>query len=140
MASSPDSGLYLLIVRVETPASVKIGALGRLDFRPGYYAYCGSARKGLSTRLRRHAARSKKKRWHIDYLTCRKEVAFDSTIVFPFDGLTECRLNASVARSPGAEQIRGFGCSDCRCASHLTFLGDKPVDPNIGKDARHAQS
>ena len=127
--SSPDSGLYLLILSVDSPAGIKVGALGRIEFPPGLYAYCGSARRGLSARLRRHAARRKNRRWHIDYLTSQtKGVDVESAMIFSFDGLTECQLNSRVAASPGARQIPGFGCSDCKCASHLTFLGDERLD------------
>ncbi len=137
-ASSPDSGLYLLILSVDSPVGIKVGALGRVEFRPGFYAYCGSARRGLSARLRRHAARRKKRRWHIDYLTSlTKGVDVKSALIFSFEEHTECRLNARVAASPGARQIRGFGCSDCKCASHLTFLGDEPPDAKMWKDAIH---
>lgn len=132
-----DSGLYLLILRVDSPIKAPVGALGRVEFRPGYYAYCGSARRGLSARVRRHAGRRKKRRWHIDYLTSRKEVDVESAMLFSFEGLTECRLNARVADSPGASRVRGFGCSDCKCESHLTFLGDEPPDPKLWEDAIH---
>lgn len=134
-ASEPNSGLYVLILRMHSPASVRIGALGRLDFRPGYYAYCGSARRNLFSRISRHMARRKKLRWHIDYLTCRKNVSVESARIFPGNVMSECELNSIVRESPGARSVPGFGCSDCRCVSHLTFLGDEapgiPHDPNV---------
>ena len=132
---NPDSGLYLLTLRVASAANIRVGALGLLEFDAGYYVYCGSARRGLSARLRRHASRRKKKHWHIDYLTCRRGVAVEAVEVFPIGKLTECQLNARVAELPGAIQVRGFGCSDCRCLAHLAFVGEKPPDLNILKDA-----
>jgi Uri superfamily endonuclease len=127
--------LYVLILRVDSPASVRIGALGRVDLRPGYYAYCGSARRSLSSRISRHVARRKKLRWHIDYLTCRRNISVESARIFPGDVMTECELNSVVREFPGALPIPGFGCSDCKCVSHLTFLGDVAPDtfpdPNV---------
>jgi sugar fermentation stimulation protein A len=131
-----DSGLYLLTLRVDSTARVEVGALGTLDFASGYYVYCGSARRGLSARLRRHAAPRKKKRWHIDYLTCRREVTVEAVRVFPVDELTECQLNERISGLPNATRIRGFGCSDCTCGSHLTYLGAEPPDLEREKNDR----
>lgn len=127
-ACEPNSGLYVLVLRVDSPASVRVGALGRLDFGPGYYAYCGSARRNLSSRISRHMARRKKLRWHIDYLTCRRNVSVELARIFPGNAMTECGLNSVVRESPGARSVPGFGCSDCTCDSHLIFFGDEAPD------------
>lgn len=131
-----DSGLYLLTLRLDSGARVRVGALGTLEFDAGYYVYCGSARRGLSARVRRHAAPRKKKRWHIDYLTCRREVTVEAVQVFPLDEFTECQLNDRVSELPGARRIHGFGCSDCRCSSHLTFVGERPPSLKRKEDDR----
>jgi sugar fermentation stimulation protein A len=129
-----DSGLYLLTLRVTSATNIRVGALGSIEFAAGYYLYCGSARRALSARLRRHTLRRKKKRWHIDYLTCRRRVTVEAMDVFPLDRLTECQLNARASKLPDAIQVRGFGCSDCRCFSHLTFVGDRPPGPDMVKE------
>jgi len=121
--SELDAGLYLLILRVLMPLSVNVGALGRIGFVPGYYAYCGSARRNLSNRLSRHMARNKRLHWHIDYLTSKREVCVESARIFALDELTECALNSRVRNLSGTEPVRGFGCSDCTCVTHLTYLG-----------------
>lgn len=123
--SEADSGLYVLILRVASRLTATIGALGTVDFKPGYYAYCGRARRNLSARLARHFSRRKKLHWHIDYLTCRKEVTVESAKIYTLDQMSECALNSLVRRLPRAEAIPGFGSSDCKCVSHLTFLGVK---------------
>lgn len=138
VASSPDSGLYVLILRVDSSINVRVGAIGKREFRPGYYAYCGSARRGLSARLKRHSIRRKKKRWHIDYLTTRREVALESVETVSLADLTECGLNARIMGLPSAEPVRGFGCSDCGCVSHLAFLGVESPTPLIRKTVSHA--
>jgi sugar fermentation stimulation protein A len=121
--SEPDAGLYLLVLRVVVPLTVNVGALGRIDFAPGYYIYCGSARRNLSKRLARHMTRNKRLHWHIDYLTSRKEVSVESARVFALDEVTECALNSRVRTLFNTEPVRGFGCSDCTCVTHLTYLG-----------------
>ena len=121
--SEADSGLYVLILRVGSRLTTKIGAIGRIDFKPGYYAYCGRARRNLSARLARHFSRRKKMHWHIDYLTCRKEVTVESAKIYGLEEMTECALSSLVGKLPRAEAIHGFGSSDCKCGSHLTFLG-----------------
>ncbi|RJP72156.1 MAG: GIY-YIG nuclease family protein [Candidatus Abyssobacteria bacterium SURF_17] len=129
--SEPNCGLYLLLMRMNSPLTLIVGARGEIAFQPGRYVYCGSARRNLSHRISRHMSREKKRRWHIDYLTCREEISVDSVFVFSVDGLTECRLNSSVQRLPGARPIERFGCSDCKCSSHLTFLGEASLPTHI---------
>ena len=139
-ASESDSGLYLLIIRVASRVTASVGAIGRLDFRPGYYAYCGSARRNLSGRLSRHASRSKTLRWHIDYLTCREEASVERIHTFPLSGMTECGLNALVQGLPRAAAIPDFGCSDCRCSSHLTYIGEDRAGLRFDSDIIHEPS
>ncbi len=136
-ASELDCGLYVLIMKVDARVSARIGKLGRITFDPGYYAYCGSARRNLSHRLSRHMDRRKKLRWHIDYLTCRNDVEIVSTRIFPHAEMTECRLNSLVQELPNSVSIPRFGCSDCRCFSHLTFLGDLLPDLRLEQNAPH---
>ena len=121
-----DCGLYALTLRVNSGIRIRVGALGILEFASGYYVYCGSARRGPNSRLRRHVAPKKKKRWHIDYLTSCREVTVEAIQVFPVGDITECQLNERTANLPGATRIRGFGCSDCRCSSHLSYHGSRP--------------
>ena len=71
-----------------------------------------------------HARRRKRLRWHIDYLSTRATML--GAIVIQGPKRLECRLAGALARS-GALPIRGFGCSDCRCPSHLYRLPGLPV-------------
>jgi Uri superfamily endonuclease len=112
-------GTYILIF--DMPAiTIKVGALGPIDIKSGTYCYVGSAMNGLDQRIGRHLLKNKKMRWHIDYLTinCSRIEAYES--VNP--ETTECMLGKIVLKNGGKESIKGFGCSDCRCHTHLFIL------------------
>ena len=119
-------GTYILVVTLESPRTVRVGALGEHLFEAGTYVYVGSAMGGLDQRLNRHLAKEKTIRWHIDYLTtiCSRSEAFESYPEF----VPECEL-ANVAERCGAiPEVRGFGCSDCDCFTHLFRASDQIVD------------
>ncbi len=103
---------------------IRVGKLGRLQFRGGYYAYVGSARgSGGEKRVIRHFNLAHRKdaprKWHIDYLLAHSEVI---CAVF---SETNDDLECTVAKIIGefSEGIKGFGCTDCSCKSHLFFTG-----------------
>lgn len=133
-----DSGLYVLLLHVDRPVTIRVGARGEVAFKIGYYAYSGSARRNLSRRLARHKARRKKLHWHIDYLTSHHHVRVVSAHIFSAKTTSECDLNSEVQRLPFAEPVPGFGSSDCRCFSHLSFLGHLSVshDCIFGRKAK----
>ena len=105
--------------------SLRIGSLGVHDFPPGYYVYAGSALGGLSGRIKRHLKPEKRLRWHIDYLL---QHAVISQIWYVHSGeKLECTWNTLVSGLDGAEpSVKGFGSSDCRCTTHLTYFSAAP--------------
>lgn len=108
-------GTYVLAIEVEKPKEVKVGSLGTLNFDKGIYAYVGSAFCGAH-RIWRHFKREKKKRWHIDYLlehSSIKEVWFKQS-------RCECECASELLKI--GEGVKGFGCSDCKCKTHLIKL------------------
>jgi len=115
-----DSGLYIAVFRLAGDRRIRVGRLGRFTFRRGVYLYVGSAQRGLSARLARHARRDKPRRWHIDYLSTAATML--GAILVPGGRDGECRLAAEVARLY-PRCVRGFGASDCRCAGHLFYAG-----------------
>ena len=121
-----DRGTYLLVVRLEGPESVAVGALGILPFPPGYYVYVGSAMGGLSSRLARHRRKSKALHWHIDYLLARVPRGDIRTLAVRSRHRLECPLAREVA-ALAAGAVRGFGSSDCPCPSHLFRFADDPL-------------
>jgi len=110
-------GTYVLFLRFDSAKDIEVGALGMQHIPRGYYCYVGSALAGLDQRLSRHLSKDKKLKWHIDHLTsvCDRSFAYESS----GDYIEECDL-AGLVEDNGAEPfIKGFGCSDCDCFSHL---------------------
>jgi len=115
-------GTYVLELELPSPADIAVGALGMLSFAPGVYAYVGSAMNGLRGRIARHLHADKKTHWHIDYLLREATVTQVWHVVRE---QRECGIAAAL--SDRCKGVAGFGCSDCRCRSHLFFCGDMPV-------------
>jgi Uri superfamily endonuclease len=114
---------YILVLRFDHDISIPVGALGEIALKNGYFAYCGSAKSGLRGRAGRHLSNPVKKRWHIDHITG----ASSQRMVFwrAHEKGGECRAAGSLRR--GFEEVNGFGSSDCRCPSHLFYLGPEPT-------------
>lgn len=116
-----DTGTYVLILRCDAAARLRIGRWGALDTRPGHYAYVGSAfgPGGVRARVTRHARRGKAKHWHVDYL---REHTVLVSVWFAHSGTRlEHEWAGALAGLAGMEPVNGFGSSDCRCESHLFF-------------------
>lgn len=110
---------YLLVLYLDRNLLVEVGRLGKIRFQMGSYIYSGSARGGLWGRVKRHLGRPIKKRWHIDHLT---SLPISRSVWWrPHRKNGEC-IAASIL-SERYHPIDGFGCSDCRCGSHLFFMG-----------------
>jgi len=121
---APDSGSYLLILRLRKARDISIGKLGSFRFKKGYYLYVGSAKRGLSKRIERHKRKNKKFFWHIDYL--RAYAAFHKVIPIRTNQDLECRLAAKL-KEFADWSIPGFGSSDCQCETHLFATDDHPL-------------
>jgi Uri superfamily endonuclease len=117
---SPTQGTYILLIEMPRGVRMKVGVLGVLEFRRGFYAYCGSAMGGLGARINRHLRREKKIRWHVDYLLEKGSVRK------VFSAETNERLECQLAQRLESifHSVPGFGSSDCRCPSHLFFSED----------------
>ena len=114
---------YILILKLEKDKIIKVGALGKLNFKKGFYMYVGSAKSSIK-RIERHFRTDKKLRWHIDYLSVNADVL--NTIVFSAKEVLECHL-ANIL-SQHFEGTKNFGCSDCECYSHLFFSEKNPIE------------
>ncbi|MFH1820939.1 MAG: GIY-YIG nuclease family protein [Methanobacteriota archaeon] len=113
-------GTYALLIYVPYDLSLKIGQLGTVNFKRGYYSYIGSALGGISARVRRHLREKKKVHWHIDHLLLHTR-AID-VIAARSKGRKECAVTAELAKH--LTSIKGFGSSDCDCESHLFYSSD----------------
>jgi Uri superfamily endonuclease len=116
------SGVYVLIIQIKKPISVDVGALGRINFERGLYAYVGSAQKGLDKRIKRHFERVKRKFWHVDYLLENEAVKILKVFYKQAGKTEECIIAEEIGRRDVA--VKGFGSSDCKCQSHLFKLND----------------
>ncbi len=122
----PQGGLYHLILLLNQTLRLRVGALGQHEFPAGTYIYTGSAKRGLPRRVGRHIEKAKKRRWHIDYLTSL--ISVDTVVIDTSGLLSECERYRMVAELPDAEVIvRGFGSSDCRCTTHLSYFKERPL-------------
>jgi Uri superfamily endonuclease len=138
-SNSMERGVYTLVLRLDDDLRARVGSLGKLSFRRGYYSYTGSALgKGGLKRVQRHLqiVQGKKatRRWHIDWLlplTCPEEVI----LTFTTERL-ECRIAGRIGDR--LEPIPGFGCTDCRCPSHLHFSFSREEMLDVVRDAHRA--
>ncbi len=122
----PAVGVYGLVLQCAEPVRVRVGALGLIELRPGYYVYVGSARSGLRARLARHLRTVRKRaHWHVDYV--RRRTRPVAVLVVAGEGADECWLSDTVAALADGS-VAGFGCSDCRCRSHLHYFSADPAD------------
>ena len=119
-AVRPRRGSYLLLTHLERAVEIRVGRLGDISFKPGYYVYVGKHSVNLEKRIERHFSEKKKVRWHIDYLTS----AVRPLCAYYFPDDVECSLAVELASI--FTPIRGFGASDCKCQSHLFY---SPLNP-----------
>ena len=113
-------GTYLVLAELTEPAGIQVNSGRTFVLDKGFYAYAGSALSGLEGRVARHLSRCKKPHWHIDYLL---RVAVVRSVICAESGKNaECLI--AQALSQGLPSIAGFGCSDCKCTSHLFFSKD----------------
>lgn len=123
IAAAP--GTYVLVLRAATAISVRIGRLGTLAVRSGYYLYAGSAcgPGGLRARIQHHARRAAHPHWHIDYLRRRTRL---EAVWLGEAGREHEWAHAIGALRGATAAMRGFGSSDCRCETHLFRFARRP--------------
>jgi Uri superfamily endonuclease len=126
-------GIYALIIELGTSRTITIGKRGRISFAAGYYAYVGSALNGLEARIVRHLKEDKQLHWHIDYLLQKAKVI--EIIYCVTEKNMECMLSSQLAQK--LKHVPHFGCSDCRCTSHLFFSGDQTYLRKTVRDSFH---
>ncbi len=123
----PDNpGSYCLLIFLNKTKLIKIGKLGTIKFKKGYYVYVGSALSGLKNRIKRHLLTSQGKTknlfWHIDYLLNDRKTKILEVWVKESKKKEECKIAKRIKGKP----IVGFGSSDCTCLSHLFYFRRKP--------------
>ena len=116
-----QKGIYTLLVSLNTPSVIGVGKRGVISFPKGHYAYVGSALNGLPSRIARHLRKEKPLHWHIDYFL--KEGTVKEVIYGITEQNRECTIAFQLNKS--LMSISHFGCSDCRCESHLFHCPNK---------------
>ncbi len=120
-------GAYVLILKNSSVTEIEVGALGRISFKRGYYAYVGSAMGGLRRRLKRYLEKPARLHWHIDYLL--KDERFSVVeIVCVFADAEEI---ISTMLCKYFEPVKGFGATDSPQESHLFFISANYYYPSI---------
>lgn len=114
--------LYAIYLKLNDDQVISIGKLGEFSFPKGTYIYVGSAKRNLTQRINRHKKVRKKLHWHFDYLrpygTITRIITYDQRF-------EECALAENIRKKvAGSIPIKGFGSSDCKCGSHLIYIGD----------------
>lgn len=130
-------GGYLLIIRLPEKHHILTGCLGKVYFPAGWYVYAGSALGGLEGRIAHHLKDLKKPHWHIDYLL--GVAGIQGVLVIESGVRIECAI-AQVLKT-NLESVPGFGCSDCRCSSHLFYARSKEklYSKIIGLEITHSR-
>jgi Uri superfamily endonuclease len=118
-------GVYVLLIYLSVDIYLNVGALGHLLFRRGFYAYVGSAQNGLEKRLKRHFQGANKKFWHIDYLIGSRAASLVAAFYKDAGKDEECKSAREFAKA--GFYVKGFGCSDCGCESHLFLFEDAAI-------------
>ena len=122
-----ERGTYVLVLACGQAGRLRVGRLGSLDLRRGFYLYVGSALGpgGLAARLAHHCRIAKRPHWHVDYLRAAGELIE----VWYATGAArrEHQWAGTVARLPGATlPMPGFGSSGCPCRAHLFWFQRRP--------------
>lgn len=115
-------GTYVLVIKLNKKKKIKYSKLNEKTFKKGYYIYVGSAKGfpiSLYKRIKRHLSTDKKKHWHIDHLLDYGKIEK----IYYTNLFVEC-LVAQELHKNGLNFVKGFGCTDCGCKSHLFFIDE----------------
>ena len=127
-----NSGIYILELFSKDTFKIQYPKFNYKYFPAGFYYYVGSAQRNLKQRVHRHFNNSKKKHWHIDYLTDNKTIRLKKAYIIKQIGKEyECRVVKDLIEELKLEvKIKKFGNSDCNnCDSHLLYK-EKPLSHN----------
>jgi len=125
-------GTYILIISVNEPSSVHVGQLGELQLHHGTYLYVGSAlgtgSTSLQHRLARHLLKTKRLKWHVDFITTLSQARIRYIVVVETSRCLECLICRHIACLDGVGcPMQGFGASDCsHCRTHFYSYAKPP--------------
>jgi len=123
------NGSYILVIGLDDDKTIQVGKLGKTFFKKGIYVYVGSALNGLEQRIQRHLRDNKKIHWHIDYLLQYAKII--KVFYIESKDREECKIACLFVKK--LKQIQNFGCSDCKCKTHLFYGSKKELEHIIKK-------
>jgi Uri superfamily endonuclease len=136
-----EPGTYALLMHAAGGGGLQIGRLGRLQLHPGFYVYVGSAfgPGGLPARLLHHLKPACQPHWHIDYLRPATRLV---EVWYSHDRTVQEHAWATGIRRmrSASTPLAGFGSSDCRCPSHLSFHTERPSRRSLRRALRSSLS
>lgn len=120
-------GIYCLIFQNQA-CNIEVGKKGEFSFYQGFHIYVGSALgSGGLKRVKRHIDLSRNRdrnpKWHVDYLHLNHAFRLVSAVY----AFTSARLECELASRIGGDSVSGFGCTDCKCNSHLFYRAKNPL-------------
>ena len=122
-----DTGTYALSYACKENRSIRIGKLGMLKLRLGYYLYVGSAfgPGGIKARICHHLGESPSPHWHVDYLKPYCD-PLELWVTYS-NSKREQAWVRTVSKSKDAFiPLTGFGASDTSAVAHLFFFKAQP--------------
>jgi Uri superfamily endonuclease len=122
-----EKGVYCLIFENQA-CRLEIGGKGEFSFPAGFHIYVGSALgPGGLKRVTRHInlsrSKDRKPRWHVDYINLNPSFR----LISAFCASTSAALECTLASRIGGDLVPGFGCTDCKCISHLFYRKKSPL-------------
>ena len=127
-----EPGTYALVCRSPHETEIRVGRLGVVPFRRGFYVYVGSAfgPGGVRARVARHVTHPLNRHWHVDYLwpALGIEEIWYSQDPRPREHAWARVLCHGMRCSMPFPQ---FGSTDCECEAHLAFFGRLPSFPSF---------
>lgn len=115
---------YLLLIKNSKDTKIEVGSIGELKFDEGWFCYVGSSRTSSFSRLTRHSkvstGQNSTNHWHIDYLNGHRRTNIKKAYISTKK--QECEVAKEMDKFVG---INNFGCSDCKCDSHLFYSDDE---------------
>ena len=119
-------GVYCLLINLNKDTCIKVGAIGKISFKKGYYCYVGSAQNNLIARVSRHLRSRKTIRWHIDYLLKSRNSSIKKVLYKASGKKEECRIAGTLNRHfrPVLKSDRGFNGPERLFLSIIHYKAD----------------
>lgn len=118
-----QKGSYCIIFNLKKEVKIRVKSGKEFNLPNGNYVYVGSAFNsgGIRSRVIRHLKKQKKAHWHLDFITTNDSFSPTKILIFPNQRI-ECSIASTISKV--GKPVLGFGCSDCKCESHLFIINN----------------